>query len=244
MNNSQPSGVEPQTRNIRPEKLTEVMLPGQHKANLVREVDPGGAIVVHAVKKGAYVHERLHDLARIDDEMYDAAERFRKDFERAGLEGHYSTVDMHRTSAAGTRDMSDSVVEARQRVQNALTGLGERRNGKSLSKSCLWYVVGCGHTFEQWSLRTRNGGENMSELKASGILISCLERLALHYGMKNTASLKEQASTQAYNRGKSDTIEKVMILKDLCFKNPDPKKALEEFNRLLQEKFGRAKTGG
>jgi hypothetical protein len=54
-------------------------------AQLVREQDPTGAIVVHPVRRSAYVHERLHSLSgpqKLPDELYDAAEKFRIDFER------------------------------------------------------------------------------------------------------------------------------------------------------------------
>lgn len=244
MNIQHTSGAEPQQR-VRPETLATIAVNnGQETACLRRELDPSGAIVVHAVKRSGYVHQRLHDLGRIDDEMFDAAERFRKDFERAGLEGHFATVDLNRSRAAGMGEMSDAVVEARQRVQGAMSALGQRKNGKSLSKSCVWYVVGCGNTFEQWSVRCRNNGENMSDLKASGILVSALERLAFHYGMTSTADLKERAAKHAYERGRRETSEAALVLVDMCAQNNDPKKAFDELKRLLKEKFGRYKNGG
>src|ERR1039458_9413709 len=83
---------------------------------LRREVGPDGHIVVHPVRKSAYVHERLHSLTgpqKLADELYDAAEKFRHDFERARLLGSYATIDMFRTSGGGGQDVSDKVALAR-----------------------------------------------------------------------------------------------------------------------------------
>ena len=34
---------------------------GQHRAELLRERDPAGATVVHAMRRSSYVHERQRD---------------------------------------------------------------------------------------------------------------------------------------------------------------------------------------
>jgi hypothetical protein len=63
---------------------------------LRREVDPTGKIVEHRVRRSVYVHERLHNLTgpqKLADELYDAAEKFRLDFERAQLSGNYARLD-------------------------------------------------------------------------------------------------------------------------------------------------------
>jgi hypothetical protein len=69
-------------------------------AHLVREQDPADAIVIHVVRRSAYVHERLHSLSgpqKLPDELYDAAEKFRMDFERAQLSGNYARLDLFST---------------------------------------------------------------------------------------------------------------------------------------------------
>jgi hypothetical protein len=58
-------------------------------AEVVRECDPSGAIVVYPVRRSAYVHEKLDRLSgpqELAHELYDAAEKFRTDFERAHSE--------------------------------------------------------------------------------------------------------------------------------------------------------------
>jgi hypothetical protein len=77
---------------------------------LVRECGPDGAIVEHRVRKSAYIHERLHSAKKLDHELYDAAEKFRMDFEKAQLSGNYARLDLHKTRA-GKQDMSDRVTE-------------------------------------------------------------------------------------------------------------------------------------
>lgn len=238
---------------INPEKLTEVPINnGQDRATLIREVDPKGSIVVHAVKKSVYVHDRLHDLGRIDNEMYDAAERFRKDFERAHLEGRFASIDMFRSSGGTTGDVSDGVAEARLRIKAALNSLGIRKNGKSLSQSCVWFVVGCGHTLEQWSLRMRGSGENVeagkepekiSEGKASGILYGALEKLAWHYGLVNTRTIKDRATNLASHRSRLDTLQEVITLVEISAVG-DAKDALMKFMQVLKDKVAKLKTVG
>lgn len=235
---------------INPEKITEVAINNGHdSAFLTREVDPKGSIVVHAVKKSSYVHDRMHDLGRIDNDMYDAAERFRKDFERAHLAGRYSSIDMFRSAGGTSGDVSDGVAEARIRIKNALTSLGARRDGKSLSQSCAWFVIGCGHTLEQWSLRMRNSAENMSEGKAAGYLCGALEKLAWYYGLVNTRSIKERASSLAEKRGRMAAHEENVTMLELSgIKDAKtPEEALNRFNSLLKtmkDKVAKLKTVG
>lgn len=229
---------------INPEKLTEIPINnGQDQAALIREVDPKGAIVVHAVKKSCYVHDRMHDLGRIDNEMYDAAERFRKDFERGHLEGRFASIDLFRSAGGTAGDVSDGVAEARLRIKSALLVLGARKSGKSLSQSCVWFVVGCGHSLELWSLRMRNSGENMSGGKAAGVLYGSLEKLAWHYGLVNTRSIKDRASNLASLRSRMDTLNEVISLAELSAVG-DAKDHLNKFTMLLKDKVAKLKTVG
>ena len=221
---------------LKSEKLTEIAVNNGHdQAFMTRELDPQGAIVVHPVKKSVYVHERWHDLGSIDHEMYDAAERFRKDFERGHLEGRYATIDLFRSSGGGAGDVSDVVAEARGRIHAALFSLGARKSGKSLSQSCAWFVVGCGMTLEQWSLRMRTSGETMAEAKAAGVLYGALEKLAWHYGIINTRTIKERASKLAEQRASHNTLQKVLTLAELSAL--DPEMSLKKFTELLKQKF-------
>jgi hypothetical protein len=51
--------------------------------------------------------------------LYDAAEKFRIDFERAQLGGNYARLDMFKTRS-GKQEMSDGVAAAKIRVNKAL----------------------------------------------------------------------------------------------------------------------------
>lgn len=228
---------------VHPEKLTDIPINNGHdKATLVREVDPKGAIVVHAVKKSSYVHDRMHNIGHIDNEQYDAAERFRKDFERAHLEGRMASIDLFRSSGGTPGEMSDAVMEARLRVKAALGALARRTSGKSISQSCVWFVVGCGETLEQWSRRMRNSGENMSEGKASGWFCGSLEHLAFHYGISNARTIKERATKLAEVRAKNDAFHEVITLAELSAL--DPQMSLLKFTDLLKKKVEKLRSVG
>jgi len=125
-----------------PETLAPVRINnGQNAADLVRECDPPGAIVENRVRRSNYVHERVHSAKKLADELYDAAEKFRMDFERAQLAGNYARLDMHKTRA-GKGEMSDKVALAKLRVSKVLDDLGNGRDRPSFSQSCVWNVVG------------------------------------------------------------------------------------------------------
>ena len=85
---------------------------------MIREVDPGGAIVAHPVRRSAYVHERVHSTGKLADELYDAGEKFGADFERAQLSASYARLDMFKTRS-GRQEMSDNVAAAKMRIANA-----------------------------------------------------------------------------------------------------------------------------
>jgi hypothetical protein len=222
----------------KPEKIAEVKMGGD-VAEIVREIDPNGAIVVHAVKKSPYVHERMHDLGRIDDEMYDAAERFRKDFEKANLAGRFATIDLFKSPGPVHPNQSDAVVEAGMRIRFALGALGMRKTGTSLSQSCVWFVVGCGHTLDQYALRIKNGGIAMTGERASGILTGSLERLVLHYGMATPADLKQRGAKRGFKEGVNYAAE----LADLFHIGAQgtPQEAIKAFAKLLREKVAKVK---
>lgn len=101
---------------------------GQNAAELVRERDPGGATVVHAVKRSAYVHERLRAAGKLASELFDAGEKFRADFERAQLSGNYARLDMFKTRA-GKQEITDTVAAAKTRIGRAIEALGRGREG-------------------------------------------------------------------------------------------------------------------
>jgi hypothetical protein len=194
-----------------PENLGTVRINnGQDAANLVREQDPMGAIVVHPVRKSAYVHERLHSTGKLANELYDAAEKFRMDFERAQLSGNYARLDMFKTRS-GRQDMSDNVATAKIRINKALEALGRGKDGPNLLQSCAWNVVGSGLTLEGWTGMVKQSGAGMNADKASGVLHGCLEPMGLHYGMIDMGRLASLKQDSAYGRGIRDFLDFVSI---------------------------------
>ena len=180
---------------------------GQQIAEMVRECDPNGRIVVHPIRKSVYAHERLHSAKKLADELYDAAEKFRLDFERAQLSGNYARMDLFKTRA-GRQEISDNVAAAKVRISKALEELAQGRDGApSFSQSCMWNVVGLGMTLDQFTDFIRANGGAMNSDKASGILHSSLERLALHYGLIDMGKMAMIQSDNTYRRALKDFFE-------------------------------------
>ena len=143
---------------------------GQHAADLVRERCPSGSTVVHAVRRSSsHVHERLHATGKLAHELYDAAEKFRLDFERAQLSGNYARLDMFKTQG-GRQEVSNGVATAKIRVRKVLDAIGGTRDQPTFSQSCVWNVVGAGLTLNDWTRKIRDGGGAMNADKASGVL--------------------------------------------------------------------------
>jgi hypothetical protein len=141
---------------------------GQHQAELRRETDPGGATVVHAVRKSLYVHERWHSAGKLDPDLFAAAEKFRADFERAGLTGSHARLDLFKTRA-GQQEMSDRVALAKACIRDALNALGRRKEGQNQSQSCIWNVVGLGLNLDQWTALVRRDSGSMNADKGAEV---------------------------------------------------------------------------
>lgn len=182
------------------DQLGEVLLNnGQIVAEVIRESDPAGIAVTHAIRRDATVVDRLLKAGSIDRQMHQAAEQFRRDFELAKLMGSYRVVDLLRT-AGGFSEMGDPIVAARLRVSHALRALGcvpgER---ETHSSRVAWWIIGEQITLAQFCARMRWGAITMNESKASGVLIGATERLAMHYGIVDTKELKDREFGRGYN---------------------------------------------
>jgi hypothetical protein len=205
--------------------------------DLRREVCPEGKIVEHRVRKSTYVHERLHNLTgpqKLADELYDAAEKFRQDFERAQLSGNYARLDLFK-ARSGRQEMSDNVAMAKVRIDKALDALGNGRDGESYSQSCVWNVVGLGATLDGWTALIRAGGGGMNPDKASGVFHASLERLALHYGMIDRNRLNAMGQNAAYGRGVKDCLD-FLGISAATAQGPE-KNALGRFLAAAQKRF-------
>lgn len=173
---------------------------GQHQAELRRESDRPGSTVVHAVRKSPYIHGRWHSAGKLDPDLFAAAEKFRNDFERAGLTGSYARLDLFKTRA-GQQEMSDRVALAKARMRDALNALGRGKEGQSQSQSCAWNLIGLGLNLDQWTALCRRDGIAMNADKAGGVLHTCLERLAMHYGLIDLGRLGAISHEAAFGRG-------------------------------------------
>jgi hypothetical protein len=206
---------------------------------LRREVCPDGKIVEHRVRKSIYVHERLHNLTgpqKLADELYDAAEKFRQDFERAQLSGNYARMDLFK-ARSGRQEMSDNVAMAKVRIDKALDALGNGSGAASLSQSCIWNVVGLGATLEAWTALIKAGGGAMNADRASGVFHVSLERLAIGYGMLNESRLQAMAQDQAYSRGIKDSMDFVNVFASTA-QGPE-KNALGRMIAAMQKRFAK-----
>jgi hypothetical protein len=203
---------------------------------LVRERDPTGATVVHAVRRSSYAHERLQATGRLAPELFDAGEQFRMDFERARLSGNYARLDMFKTRA-GKQEMTDRVALAAKRIKEALSAVGGGREGTSLSQSCSWNVLGLGMTLEQWTDFVGKDGASMNADKASGILHGALERLALHYGMIDVGKMATLCSDKAVGRGVRTVIEFISVFNATA--QPTEKIGMARLMKDLQRRFGK-----
>jgi Domain of unknown function (DUF6456) len=224
-----------------PKKSAEPLGPvkinnGQNAATLTRECDPNGAIVVHAVRKSSYVHERLLAAGKLDPVLFDAAEKFRSDFERAQLVGNYARMDLFKTRA-GKQDMTDKVAAAKGRIAKALEALGPGRDGPSFSQSCIWNAVGLGMTMEDWTQLIRQNGAAMNADKAAGILHVCLERLALHYGLVDMGKLASIGNDKAFGRGVRAALEFIDVFNASA--KPTEKLGMARLMKDLQKRFGK-----
>jgi hypothetical protein len=203
---------------------------------LRREVDPAGAIVEHRVRRSGYVHERLHSTGKLADELYDAAEKFRIDFERAQLSGNYARLDMFKTRS-GRQDMSDGVAAAKIRINKALEALGRGTDGPNSLQSCVWNVVGSGLTLDEWTHMIRQGGAGMNADKAAGILHGALELLALHYGIVDQHRINALRQDSAYARGIKDFLDFAGVFATTA--QGGEKNVIGRFLAAAQKRFGR-----
>ena len=158
----------------RPEVIN---LPGDRKAELVREADPDGRPVTHA--RAADTIDRMRKAGTITRAMHDAARDFEAHFTIAAYDAT-PPRDMVRVSGGGwTNDLTDNQIAARNRVTRALGTLG---GSASPGGSCVWHVVGLGHSLREWAVQQGWSGRPMYGNQATGVLVTALGVLAVHYG--------------------------------------------------------------
>lgn len=201
---------------IKPQTLrTRQIYDGKAHADVIREADPDGISVDHLVRRDGIVDRLLRngslgDAKEEGARLYLAAERFRADFERAQLAGHIGAVDLMR-NGGGEREISDTVVAARQRVRYALGSLGfsPGTSHGSLQGKAAWWVLGCQETLEKFTDRMRASGGTMDTSKACGLVIAAIERLGIHYGLIEIKDLDQRDRTVAWGSGLAAAVRRL-----------------------------------
>jgi hypothetical protein len=143
---------------------------------MVEERDPEGWPVRHCKTVDTVGRLVRSGLAR--PEWAAAADRFRRDFRLAQFDP-LSASDLQRTRGAGGRGaIVDRVEDARQRLSDAVAGMG----GLSApAGSIVWHVVGSEQTLNDWALRQVWGGRPLRHEVATGILLAALAALDAYY---------------------------------------------------------------
>ena len=230
----------PLERRYSPEKIGTISI-SHGTADVMRELAPTGEIVAHAIKHGCHVHERMYQKGTISDDLFSAAEKFRQSFAKAHLSGKYATIDFFRVRGLPNSNGSDAVAAAMSNIKAALSSLGSSdKQGLSVTQSAVWFLIGCGDSLEDYAWRIRSSGGSMTPDRASGIIISACERLALHYGLIRASDIRDQASKLAYQTGLFAGHKKAIqwakdIAKTLSAKSKNQSEFLAEFTKLLDQ---------
>jgi hypothetical protein len=98
-------------------------------------------------------------------------------------------------------------------------------------------VVGIGLTLEGWTELVRREGHSMNSDRASGILYSVLERIALHYGMIDVGRVAAIRQDGAYGRGIKDFLEFAGVFAVTA--QGGEKNVIGKFIAAAQKRFGR-----
>ncbi len=143
---------------------------------MMEERDPEGWPVRHC--KTVDTIGRLVRNGLVRPEWAVAADRFRRDYRVAAFDP-LSANDLGRARGAGGHGaIIDRVEDARQRLFDAVAGMG----GLSApAGSIVWHVVGAELTLKDWSLRQVWGGRPLRHEVATGILVAALGALDAHY---------------------------------------------------------------
>jgi hypothetical protein len=110
-----------------------------------------------------------------------AGRRFRDDFERAHLDP-MQAADLNRLRSLGRNELGYTIIDARQRVWDAMQALGGIR---SPAASAAWHVLGVGAAINHWGGTMEDDKRKaFREDTARGVVVAALGILAAHYGLQ------------------------------------------------------------
>ena len=163
-------------------KPEAMRLPGGRKVEMVHEADPEGRPVTHA--RTVDTLARMLKAGTITPAMHDAARDFQAHFTIAAYDTTATASIVHVRRLRGEKmtwndDLTVRQIAARDRVHDALDALGGMA---SPGGSCVWHVVGLQMSLREWAMQQGWNNRPVRPSEASGILISALGMLAVHYG--------------------------------------------------------------
>ncbi len=159
-----------------------VNLAGGRKVEMVHEADPEGRPVTHG--RTVDTLARMLKAGTITRSMHDAARDFQAHFTIAAYDATAAVSIVRVVRVRGEKmtwsdDLTVRQIAARDRVHDALTVLGGMT---SPGGSCVWHVVGLQLSLREWAMQRGWNNRPVRPSEASGILISALGMLAVHYG--------------------------------------------------------------
>ncbi len=180
----------------------------QHQARAIRLIDMGGgvrrpAVVDDAESPLAWLRQRKDKSGRpmIDDAQYQAGERLRADFFRAGMTPRITSswdagpgnTNRRRGAPGAGVELRDTTIAARQRVNAAMQAVGPDLADVLFDVCCHLKGLEEAEKAKGWPRRS-----------GKVVLQIALTRLARHYGLIGTAGSDVQERRRLVHWGASD----------------------------------------
>jgi hypothetical protein len=160
--------------------------PQRYRHGLIERLDHPISDTAGTISRPHYAVDTLLAMERrgsITPGMRQAGQDFRRCFAVAQLDPlRASDWSQPRQLDAARRHAADDpgwrIEKAREFVWHTIRAVGGLT---SPGGSCLWHVVGWGHSLKDWALEQGWSGRRVSQESASGILIAVLGALDAHY---------------------------------------------------------------